>query len=128
MVLADWPHSTCAKQQGAAKDYTPHQLYAGMHMRSPGHTGTLAQPATPIPALNSQHSIITTYKCNLDWGCRKPVWREAHGHDCCHIQVCCFIHNAFSHHSTALIDHWEEDELNDFLISHLGGLATKHLC
>jgi hypothetical protein len=62
----------------------------------------LADVPSPLGPVHAQYSL-------------RPVWWEAHGHDCCHVQVCCLVHNALSHHTAPLIHHREEQELNDVL-------------
>ena len=44
-----------------------------------------------------------------------PVWGKAHGKDSGNVQVCWLVNNALCNDSAALVDDWEEDELDDVL-------------
>ena len=44
---------------------------------------------------------------------------EAHGHDGCNIQVSRLVYNAFRENAAGLVDHREEDHLNQFLAGQL---------
>ena len=51
-----------------------------------------------------------------DWGSGGiPVWREPHSQHRRNIQVSRLVHDALRYDAAALVDNWEEDELDDVL-------------
>jgi hypothetical protein len=85
---------------------------------SPAHTHTHTQYTnththTRTYTHTNTHTHARTHAHTHTHG---PVRGEAHGHDCGHVQICRLVHDALGHHAAALVDHREEQEIDDVLL------------